>query len=120
MKPVLILYYGALLPVFVLPEQAAAAITQGLASECWIVPCPSPRYFCFLIRAWLKRFYEAVTRRKRLLLRFQGTARETGMTAYLSCCERTHLYLVKVCSALNNNLLPSGNTRQEIVRGVLP
>jgi hypothetical protein len=54
MKPVLIRYFGALLPVFVLPEQAAAAITQSLAIECWILPCPSFRYFRFVLATWIR------------------------------------------------------------------
>jgi hypothetical protein len=64
MKPVPIVYFGANIPAFVLPEQAAAAIGQGLATDCWILPYPSPRYFQFVIAAWLRNIFAAVTRRK--------------------------------------------------------
>jgi len=65
MKPVPIIYFGANMPAFVHPEQAAAAIAQGLASDCWILPCPSPRYFQFVIASWLRHILVAVTRHTR-------------------------------------------------------
>jgi|HubBroStandDraft_5_1064220.scaffolds.fasta_scaffold46344_2 hypothetical protein len=65
MKPVPIIYFGANMPAFVHPEQAAAAIAQGLAIDCWILPCPSPSYFRFMIAAWLRNIVAVVTRRTR-------------------------------------------------------
>ena len=62
---VAIWYYGAGHPVFVAPPQAAAAVAQGLASECWVWPCPSLRYLRFVIAVRLGSIWRAVTGHRR-------------------------------------------------------